>query len=96
MDSQRDHRHHLHGFGLIGAFLPRGITLRLEGDVNDYLGKGLSGGRLIVRPDREAPFAAEQHIIAGNVIAYGATAGEIFVRARSANAAAFATRCHGC
>jgi len=66
----------------IGAFLPRGITLRLEGDVNDYLGKGLSGGRLIVRPDREAPFAAEQHIIAGNVIAYGATAGEIFVRGK--------------
>jgi glutamate synthase (NADPH/NADH) large chain len=66
----------------IGAFLPRGITLRLEGDVNDYLGKGLSGGRLIVRPDRGAPFAAEQHIIAGNVIAYGATAGEIFVRGK--------------
>ncbi len=65
-----------------GAFVPRGITLRLEGDVNDYLGKGLSGGRLIVRPDRNAPFAAEEQIIAGNVIAYGATDGEIFVRGK--------------
>ena len=65
-----------------GAFVPRGITLRMEGDVNDYLGKGLSGGRLIVRPDRAAPFIAEEHIIAGNVIAYGATAGDIFVRGK--------------
>ena len=65
-----------------GAFLPRGITLRLEGDANDYLGKGLSGGRLVVRPDRAAPFAAEDNIIAGNVIGYGATAGEAFVRGR--------------
>jgi glutamate synthase (NADPH/NADH) large chain len=63
-----------------GAFLPRGITLRLFGDANDYLGKGLSGGRLVVRPDRAAGFAAEQNIIAGNVIAYGATQGEIFLR----------------
>ena len=63
-----------------GAFLPRGITLRLYGDSNDYLGKGLSGGRLIVRPHDDAPFAAEQNIIAGNVIAYGATGGEIFLR----------------
>ncbi len=63
-----------------GAFLPRGITLRLEGDSNDYLGKGLSGGRIVVRPSREAGFVAEQQIIAGNVIAYGATAGEIFLR----------------
>ncbi len=63
-----------------GAFVPKGITLRLEGDANDYLGKGLSGGRLVVRPDRAAPFAAEEHIIAGNVIAYGATSGEIFLR----------------
>ncbi len=63
-----------------GAFLPRGITLRLYGDSNDYLGKGLSGGRLIVRPDEAAPFAAEANIIAGNVIAYGATGGEIFLR----------------
>ena len=63
-----------------GAFVPRGITLRLEGDANDYLGKGLSGGRIIVRPDRAATFSAEEQIIAGNVIAYGATAGEIFIR----------------
>ncbi|MEI8084084.1 MAG: glutamate synthase subunit alpha, partial [Actinomycetes bacterium] len=65
-----------------GAFVPRGITLRLEGDVNDYLGKGLSGGRLVVRPDRTAPFEAHEHIIAGNVIAYGATSGEILIRGK--------------
>jgi glutamate synthase (NADPH/NADH) large chain len=63
-----------------GAFLPRGITLRLVGDANDYLGKGLSGGRLIVRPPAEATFTAEEQVIAGNVIGYGATAGEIFLR----------------
>jgi len=63
-----------------GAFVPRGITLRLLGDANDYLGKGLSGGRLVVRPDRTATFPAERNIIAGNVIAYGATSGEIFLR----------------
>ena len=63
-----------------GAFLPRGITLRLVGDTNDYFGKGLSGGRLTLRPDPAAPFPAEDNIIAGNVILYGATAGEIFVR----------------
>ncbi|HEY3339080.1 MAG TPA: glutamate synthase large subunit [Propionicimonas sp.] len=63
-----------------GAFLPRGITLRLIGDSNDYFGKGLSGGRLIVRPHSRAPFVAEEQIIAGNVIAYGATSGELFIR----------------
>jgi glutamate synthase (NADPH/NADH) large chain len=63
-----------------GAFLPRGITLRLEGDANDYLGKGLSGGRIVVRPDRAASFAAHEQVIAGNVIGYGATSGEILVR----------------
>ncbi len=63
-----------------GAFVPRGVTLRLEGDANDYLAKGLSGGRIIVRPDRSATFAAEQNVIAGNVVAYGATSGELFVR----------------
>ncbi len=63
-----------------GAFVPKGITLRLEGDTNDYLGKGLSGGRLVVRPDRTATFEAEHNVVAGNVIAYGATSGEIFVR----------------
>ncbi|WP_370247526.1 glutamate synthase large subunit [Nocardioides sp.] len=63
-----------------GAFLPRGVTLRLEGDANDYVGKGLSGGRIVVRPDRSAPFRSNEHIIAGNTIAYGATSGEIFLR----------------
>jgi glutamate synthase (NADPH/NADH) large chain len=63
-----------------GAFVPRGITLRLEGDTNDYLGKGLSGGRIVVRPDRSATFRPSEQIIAGNVIAYGATSGRIFVR----------------
>jgi glutamate synthase (NADPH/NADH) large chain len=63
-----------------GAFLPRGITLRLEGDANDYVGKGLSGGRIIVRPPTDSPLVAEANIIAGNVILYGATAGEMFLR----------------
>jgi glutamate synthase (NADPH/NADH) large chain len=63
-----------------GAFLPRGITLRLAGDANDYLGKGLSGGRIIAAPDPAAPFAAEDQIIAGNVILYGATSGQVFLR----------------
>ena len=63
-----------------GAFLPRGVTLRLEGDSNDYVGKGLSGGCLVLRPDHSASFAAEANIIAGNVIGYGATSGEIFIR----------------
>ena len=63
-----------------GAFLPKGITLRLEGDANDYTGKGLSGGRIIVRPSKSATFAAEDNIIAGNVVLYGATQGEMFLR----------------
>ncbi|HVT21924.1 MAG TPA: glutamate synthase large subunit [Mycobacteriales bacterium] len=63
-----------------GAFVPKGITLRLFGDSNDYLGKGLSGGRIVVRPDRAAPFRAEDNVIAGNVILYGATGGEAFIR----------------
>ncbi|MGW4395888.1 glutamate synthase large subunit [Amycolatopsis nivea] len=63
-----------------GAFVPKGITLRLYGDGNDYVGKGLSGGRIVVRPPKESPIVAEDHIIAGNVIAYGATSGEIFIR----------------
>ena len=66
-----------------GAFLPRGVTLRLEGDANDYVAKGLSGGRVVVRPDRSAPFVAEEQIIAGNVIGYGATSGEVFLRGRA-------------
>ncbi|MEW2220339.1 glutamate synthase large subunit [Streptomyces sp. NPDC006990] len=65
-----------------GAFVPRGITLRLEGDANDYVGKGLSGGRLIVRPDRGADHLAEYSTIAGNTLAYGATGGEVFLRGR--------------
>ncbi|MFC7306439.1 glutamate synthase large subunit [Streptomyces monticola] len=65
-----------------GAFVPRGVTLRLEGDANDYVGKGLSGGRLVVRPDRGADHLAEYSTIAGNTIAYGATGGQIFLRGR--------------
>src|SRR6202020_477061 len=63
-----------------GAFLPRGITLRLSGDANDYLGKGLSGRRITARPAPAAPFSARDQVIAGNVIGYGATSGEIFLR----------------
>jgi glutamate synthase (NADPH/NADH) large chain len=66
-----------------GAFLPKGITLRLEGDANDYVGKGLSGGRVIVRPDRGADHLPEYSTIAGNTIAYGATGGELFLRGRT-------------
>ncbi len=89
-----------------GAFLPRGITLRLAGDANDYLGKGLSGGRIIAAPDPAASFAAEEQIIAGNVIGYGATSGELFlrgvvgerfcVRNSGATAVAEGTGDHGC
>jgi glutamate synthase (NADPH/NADH) large chain len=66
----------------LGAFLPPGITLRLEGDANDYVGKGLSGGRVVIRPDRRATTitaAADDNVIAGNVLGYGATGGELFV-----------------
>jgi glutamate synthase (NADPH/NADH) large chain len=63
-----------------GAFVPAGITLRLEGDANDYFGKGLSGGRLVVHPDRKANFDASKSIVAGNVALYGATSGEAFIR----------------
>src|SRR5690349_15984305 len=63
-----------------GAFVPKGITLRLEGDANDYTGKGLSGGKLALFPDRDAPFVAEDNIIAGNVALYGATGGEAYFR----------------
>jgi glutamate synthase (NADPH/NADH) large chain len=62
-----------------GAFLPRGITMRLEGDANDYFGKGLSGGRLSLRPPHDATFDAADNIIAGNVILYGATSGEAYI-----------------
>jgi glutamate synthase (NADPH/NADH) large chain len=89
-----------------GAFLPRGITLRLAGDANDYLGKGLSGGRIIAAPDPAAMFAAEDQVIAGNVIGYGATSGEMYLRGvvgerfcvRNSGATAIAegTGDHGC
>jgi glutamate synthase (ferredoxin) len=62
-----------------GAFVPRGITLILEGDANDYTGKGLSGGKIVVFPPREARFAPEENIIIGNVAFYGATAGEAYI-----------------
>jgi len=64
----------------LGAFIPSGLTLRLYGDTNDYVGKGLSGGRVIVRPDLKAKFDSSKNVIAGNVIAYGATSGEIYIR----------------
>jgi glutamate synthase (ferredoxin) len=63
-----------------GAFVPRGISFTLEGDANDYWGKGLSGGKLAVFPPRRATFVPEQNIIIGNVALYGATSGEAYVR----------------
>jgi glutamate synthase (ferredoxin) len=63
-----------------GAFVPRGITLVLEGDSNDYLGKGLSGGKIVAFPPREATFAPQDNILVGNVVLYGATSGEAYVR----------------
>jgi glutamate synthase (ferredoxin) len=63
-----------------GAFIPPGMSLSLEGDANDYVGKGLSGGKIAVFPPREATFAAEDNIIVGNVALYGATGGEAFIR----------------
>ena len=67
-----------------GAFLARGITLELEGDSNDYVGKGLSGGRLIVYPPRQSTFVPEENVIIGNVALYGATGGRAFFRGRAA------------
>ena len=64
----------------LGAFIPKGLTIRLYGDSNDYVGKGISGGRVIVRPDEKASFKSQDNVIAGNVIGYGATAGDIFIR----------------
>ncbi|MEZ4700282.1 MAG: glutamate synthase large subunit [Rhodothermales bacterium] len=66
-----------------GAFSVAGLTMRVEGDANDYFGKGLSGARLIVYPPATAPFAAEDNILIGNVALYGATSGEVFVRGRA-------------
>jgi glutamate synthase (ferredoxin) len=64
----------------LGAFVPKGVTLELEGDANDYVGKGLSGGRIIIYPDAKSTFVAEDNMIIGNVALYGATQGEVFIR----------------
>jgi glutamate synthase (NADPH) large chain len=89
-----------------GAFVPRGITLTLEGDANDYVGKGLSGGKLIVFPPKTATFVPEDNILIGNVALYGATGGRAFFRGRAGerfcvrNSGAYAvvegTGDHGC
>ena len=89
-----------------GAFLAPGITIELEGDCNDYVGKGLSGGRLIVYPPKSSTFKAEENIIVGNVCLYGATSGEAFIRGvaaerfavrnSGANAVVEGTGDHGC
>ncbi len=75
---------HLHFQGSagqsFGAFVPKGVTLELEGDTNDYLGKGLSGGKIILYPPKASTFVAEENIIAGNVALYGATSGEAYIR----------------
>jgi glutamate synthase (ferredoxin) len=75
---------HLHFHGSagqsFGAFVPKGVTLELEGDGNDYIGKGLSGGRIMIYPPAGSTFAAEENIIAGNTALYGATSGELFLR----------------
>ncbi len=89
-----------------GAFIPQGLTLRLYGDANDYVAKGISGGRVIVRPDEKANFDSATNVIAGNVIGYGATSGEILIRGvvgerfcvrnSGATAVAEAVGDHGC
>ena len=89
-----------------GAFIPKGITLRLEGDANDYIGKGLSGGRIAVYPDSKATFKPEENIIVGNVALYGATSGEGYFAGiagerfcvRNSGASAVVEGCgdHGC
>jgi glutamate synthase domain-containing protein 3 len=66
-----------------GAFLAKGVTLTLEGDANDYVGKGLSGGKLIVYPPRTSTFQPEENILVGNVVLYGATSGEAFFNGRA-------------
>jgi glutamate synthase (NADPH/NADH) large chain len=89
-----------------GAFVPTGLTLRLYGDANDYVAKGISGGRVILRPDERSLLRSEENVIAGNVIGYGATSGEIFIRGvvgerfcvrnSGASAVAEAVGDHGC
>ncbi|MCT1353821.1 glutamate synthase large subunit [Gordonia sp. p3-SID1431] len=66
----------------LGAFLPPGVTIRLTGDTNDYVGKGLCGGKIVVTPNPDALFVAEDQVIAGNTILYGATSGEVYLRGR--------------
>ncbi|PRC41563.1 glutamate synthase subunit alpha, partial [Mycobacterium sp. ITM-2017-0098] len=66
----------------IGAFLPPGITMDLIGDANDYVGKGLSGGKIIVKPQSDVLFLPEDNVIAGNTLLYGATSGEAYLRGR--------------
>ncbi len=66
-----------------GAFNTKGVTLELEGDANDYFGKGLSGARLIIYPPKNATFTPEENIIIGNVAFYGATVGEAFIRGKA-------------
>jgi len=75
----------LHGSGgqSIGAFIPRGETMRIYGEVNDYAGKGLSGGRMIVRPEDSVTFDKHSNVIAGNVTGFGATSGQMFVAGRA-------------
>jgi glutamate synthase domain-containing protein 2/glutamate synthase domain-containing protein 1/glutamate synthase domain-containing protein 3 len=89
-----------------GAFLAKGVTLRLEGEANDYVGKGLSGGKLIIYPPRNSPFQPEENILVGNVVLYGATSGEAYfngmagerfaVRNSGATAVVEAVGDHGC
>ena len=89
-----------------GAFIPKGLTIRLEGDANDYFGKGLSGGKLVVKPKADAGFCAKDNIIIGNVALYGATSGKAFICGiagerfcvRNSGAIAVAEGCgdHGC
>ena len=89
-----------------GAFIPKGMTMRLSGDSNDYFGKGLSGGKLVVKPEKSASFKAEENIIIGNVALYGATSGKAFINGiagerfcvRNSGATAVVEGCgdHGC
>jgi glutamate synthase (NADPH/NADH) large chain len=89
-----------------GAFLAKGVSLELEGDANDYVGKGLSGGRIVVYPPKNSTFAPEENILVGNVVLYGATSGEAFfngvagerfaVRNSGANAVVEGLGDHGC
>jgi len=64
----------------LGAFLAKGVTIEVEGDANDYVGKGLSGGRVVVYPPKDSSFVAEENVLVGNVCLYGATGGEAFFR----------------